>query len=188
MKLPGTLAVVALLAAGCREDMHDSPRFEPMEASTAFADGRSDRRAPEGTVPRGRLEDDDHLFRGTGPDGPAATFPFRLGAADLARGRERFEIFCVPCHDPAGTGRGLVVRRGFPEPPSFHTDRLREAPPGHVFQVVGSGLGDMPAFADRIPVEDRWRIAAYVRALQRSRRATTGDLPPEERARLEAAR
>ncbi len=176
---PALVALAAALAA-CREDMHDTPRLEPMEAAG--------RRPPEGTVVRGRLDEDDHLSRGVAGGTLAATFPFALSRADLERGRERFAIFCVPCHDPAGTGRGMVVRRGFPEPPTFHDDRLREAPPGYVFQVVTGGLGHMPAFADRIGVEDRWRIAAYVKALQRSRWTKVEDLPPGERAALEAER
>jgi mono/diheme cytochrome c family protein len=108
-----------------------------------------------------------------------------LTAELLARGRERFEIFCTPCHDRTGSGHGMVVRRGYRQPPSYHIDRLRDAPVGHFYDVMTRGLGAMPDYAQQIPPEDRWAIAAYVKALQLSQRATIAELPPEDRARVE---
>jgi hypothetical protein len=178
--------LVALLAASCRQDMHDGPRLEAMEASAFFPDGRSVRPLVPGTVARGRLEEDEQLERGTLDGQLAATFPFPIERADLERGRERFEIFCTPCHDATGSGNGRVVQRGFQRPPSLHEQRLRDVPVGHVFDVITRGLGGMYDLADRIEPVDRWRIAAWVRVLQRSQHGTVADVPADERARLEA--
>jgi Cytochrome C oxidase, cbb3-type, subunit III len=176
----------ALLAASCRQDMHDAPRLEAMEASAFFADGRSVRPLVPGTVARGRLEEDELLERGTLGGQLAAIFPFGIERADLERGRERYEIFCTPCHDSTGSGNGRVVQRGFQRPPSLHEVRLRDVPVGHLFDVITRGFGGMYDLADRIEPADRWRIAAWVRVLQRSQHATVADVPADERARLEA--
>jgi mono/diheme cytochrome c family protein len=180
--------VTCLLVASCRQDMHDQPRFEPMEASSFFADGRSARPQVDGTVARGELRLDDHLYRGTVGGRPAMTFPFEVTAEVLERGRERYDIFCSTCHDRTGSGEGLVVQRGLKRPPSFHIDRLREAPPGYFFDVMTRGFGAMYDMADRIDAEDRWAITAYVRALQLSQNATLMDVPPGWRAALEDRR
>jgi len=182
--VPSLLA--ALLAGSCRQDMHDAPRLQAMEASAFFADGRSVRPLVPGTVARGRLEEDELLERGTLGGQLASNFPFPIQRADLERGRERYEIFCTPCHDSSGSGNGRVVQRGFQRPPSLHEQRLRDVPVGHLFDVVTRGFGGMYDLADRIEPVDRWRIAAWVRVLQRSQHATVADVPDAERARLEA--
>lgn len=181
------LVLVACLVA-CRQDMHDQPKLEPYERSPLFADGRAMRPTVEGTVARGRLREDDHLYRGRVEGELATAFPFPVDRAVLERGRERYGIFCAPCHGLTGDGDGMIVRRGFKRPPSFHEQRLRDAPPGHFFDVVTNGYGVMYDHGDRIPPRDRWRITAWVRVLQRSRTASLDDVPPEERAGLEELR
>ena len=179
-------AVILLFAIGCRQDMHDQPRYEPMEATPFFTDGRSVRPQVEGTVARGELFLDEHLYTGLVKGKPAERFPFPIELADMERGRERYDIFCTPCHGELGDGLGLVVQRGFPRPPSFHDPRIVSMPPGHYVDVITRGLGRMAAYGDRVKPHDRWRIAAYMRALQRSRNATLSDVPPDLRAKLEA--
>jgi mono/diheme cytochrome c family protein len=176
----------ALLCA-CRRDMQDQPRFRPFRPTTFFADGRSARPQVAGTVARGHLEDDELLDRGTVDGKPAEIFPFPVTAEVLARGRDRFDIFCAPCHGRTGDGDGMVVERGMKRPTSYHAERLRAAPPGYVFDVITHGFGAMFDLADRIPAEDRWRIVAYVRALQRSQSAKLDDAPADERRKLERA-
>ena len=179
-------AALALLTAGCDQAMSDQPRRGPLQASSLFADGRSTRLPVPGTVARGQLRLDEHLFRGVSRAEFAATFPFDITPKVLERGRERFDIFCAPCHDRAGTGRGMIVERGYRVPPSLHLDRLKRLPPGSFFDVITHGVGAMPDYADQIPARDRWAIAAYVRALQFSRDARKEDVPPEELRKLEA--
>lgn len=175
-------ALAAFLAAACRRGMEVQPKVLPLQESSFFADGRSARPRPAGAVARGEGE-------GSWPtDGPDADrFPFPIAAADLARGRERYEAFCAPCHDRAGGGDGMIVRRGFPRPPSYHEARLRAAPAGHFVAVIERGYGRMYPFADRVGEADRWRVAAYIRALQFASAASLSDAPPRERAALEAA-
>jgi len=165
--------------------MDDQPRYEPLEASRFFADGQSARPRVEGTVARGELHEDAALYTGKAGDRLVDKLPVALTPALLARGRERFDIFCSPCHDRVGTGRGMIVRRGYKQPPSLHVERLRQAPPGHFFDVMTNGFGVMPAYAHQVPVRDRWAIVAYIRALQRSQHATLADVPPAERQALE---
>jgi mono/diheme cytochrome c family protein len=168
--------------------MHDQPRYEPLEASTFFSDGMASRPLPDGTVARGHLGA-DVLFQ-TGKDAagqPSAVLPVPADAQLLARGRQRFDIFCSPCHGRLGDGKGMAVRRGFKQPPSFHDDRLRDSPVGYYFDVMTHGFGVMPSYAAAVPPADRWAIAAYVRALQLSQRAHLADLGPADRAALEAA-
>jgi cytochrome c len=186
VKLLAPSLLAALLAASCRQDMHDAPRFEALEPSAFFADGRSVRPLVPGTVARGRLAQDEHLERGMLRGELAGEFPFEIARADLERGRERFGIYCTPCHDATGSGNGRAVQRGMQRPPSLHEQRLREAPVGHLFDVMTRGFGGMYDVSDRIDVQDRWRIAAWVRVLQRSQQATLADVPPDDRARLEA--
>lgn len=183
---PATWFLVALAATGvaCRQDMHDQPRLEPYEQSTFFADGRAMRPQVEGTVARGELFADDHLYRGRVDGELAESYPFDVTQDVLERGRERFGIFCAPCHDATGSGNGIVVQRGMKRPESFHADRLVESPPGYFFDVITNGFGVMYDYADRIPAEDRWGIAAYVQTLQRTRRATLEDVPASIRASL----
>lgn len=173
------------MAVGCRQDMHDQPRFEALEASDFFDDGRSARPYVRGTVARGSLRHDDHFYTGRVDGELVETLPFELTREHLERGRERFDIFCSPCHGGLGNGEGMIVQRGFRRPPSFHEDRLREMPIGHFYDVISNGFGTMKDYSSRVAPEDRWAIAAYIRALQLSQRTTLDDVPPAERQRLE---
>lgn len=181
-------AGMSLVLAGCRQDMHDQPKYQPLEASTFFADGRSERPLVPGTVARGAdwLRDDDHLYTGKVNGADAATFPFAVTAEVLARGRERYDIYCTPCHGATGDGNGMIVQRGYRRPQSFHIDRLRDAPAGHYFDVMTNGFGAMSDYAAQVKVRDRWAIVAYVRALQLSQHATVSDVPADARAELGA--
>ncbi len=183
-----TAVLFLALAVSCRQDMHDQPKLQPLEASAFFADGRASRPQVSGTVARGELDLDDHLHRGLVNGELATTFPFEIDQERMLRGQERFDIFCSSCHGRTGTGEGMIVQRGLKQPPSYHIDRLREAPPGYFFDVITNGFGAMYDLSDRIPVEDRWAIVAYVRALQLSRNANLLDAPPERRLQLEEAR
>jgi len=177
---------LATFALGCRMDMHQQPKYKPLAETGFFDDQRSERPVVEGTVARGELRTDEQLYTGKVNGVDAETFPFPISRADLERGRERFEIYCSPCHDYAGTGHGMIVQRGFPPPPSLHIDRLRQAPPGHFFDVMTNGLGNMYSYAARVSPEDRWRVAAYIRALQLSQNDTMADVPAKDRQNLQA--
>ena len=172
---PALALVLAL--GGCRQDMHDQPVAEPYEASDFFADGRSDRLPIDGTVARGFLRADVSFYTGLAGDQFVTDLPLSTSKALLERGRDRFEIFCSPCHDRLGQGRGMIVRRGFKQPASFHEPRLRAQPVGYFFDVMSSGFGEMSSYAAQIKAEDRWAIAAYIRALQLSQRVVLDDLP-----------
>jgi Cytochrome C oxidase, cbb3-type, subunit III len=174
------------LTASCRQDMHDQPKHEPLEASPFFMDGRASRPLVPGTVARGQLREDTHLYEGKIGSKPAETFPFRVTLQVLQRGQDRYNIYCTPCHDRIGNGEGMVVRRGFRRPPSYHIDRLRQAPPGYFYDVITNGFGAMQDYAAQIPVRDRWAIVAYVRALQLSQNAALSDVPEAERRTLQA--
>ena len=165
--------------------MHDTPRYEPLEASTFFADGRSSRTLVTNTVPRGQLRQDRHLYEGIVDGKPAETFPMPVTADVMARGQERFNVFCSPCHGRTGEGDGMIVQRGFRKPPSYQEDRLRNAPVGYFFDVMTHGFGAMQDYAAQIPVEDRWAIVAYERALQFSQHAAIGDVPDNRRGDLD---
>lgn len=173
-----------LLLAGCRQDMHDQPKYRGLRASTFFADGSSARPIVEGTVARGTLQDDEAFFTGKRGTEVVAELPFPLTQEVLDRGRERFDIFCAPCHDRAGTGHGMVVQRGYAPPPSYHIDRLREAPLGHFVDVMTNGLKTMPDYRAQIAPRDRWAIAAHIRALQFGQHATASDVPGGDPAKL----
>jgi hypothetical protein len=165
--------------------MADQPRYDALEPSVFFTDGRSARPAVKGTVARGYAHLDEHLYRGTIASVPADRLPVPLTHQLLVRGQERYDIYCSPCHDRVGNGQGMIVRRGFSPPPSFHNERLRQAPMGHFFIVMTEGYGTMPDYGAQVPPDDRWAIAAYIRALQLSQYATLADLSEEERRRLE---
>jgi cytochrome c553 len=183
------LAVLAcaFAAAGCRQDMHDQPKLRGMRGSAFFADGRGVRPKVVGTVARGELHEDELLYTGKVEGKLADVFPFEITRKDLERGRERFEIYCTPCHDRTGSGNGMIVQRGMKRPPSYHIQRLREQPPGYFFDVMTNGFGAMFDYSDRIKPEDRWRIAAYIRVLQLSQNGTLADVPAPERKKLEEA-
>lgn len=194
----GVAAVAAaLLLAGCEkamQDMYDQPRDKPMAASKTFADGSSARPLVAGTMAHAQ-----GAFAGTssGRDGEQAvqderaareaqTNPYPITLALLQRGRQRYDIYCSMCHSVAGDGDGQVVRRGFPRPPTFHQDRLRQVPDRYLYDVISNGYGIMYPFADKVEPADRWAIAAYIRALQLSQHAAPDEIPPQLRERLPA--
>ena len=182
------ISIVAfpLLLSGCRQDMHDAPRYDPLEASATNPGTSSAQPLIAGTVPRGFLNDDEHLYTGKVNGQPADAFPFAIARADLDRGEERFNIYCSPCHSRTGDGNGMVVQRGFRQAASMHIDRLRKSPPGYFYDVITNGFGAMPAYAPQIAVPDRWRIVAYIRALQLSHAATAADVPAAELEKLKS--
>jgi mono/diheme cytochrome c family protein len=179
------IVIAACLLSACRQDMHDQPKYPPLRGSNFFDDGRSARPIAAGTVARGHLREDALLETGRIGNADADLFPFAVDARLLGRGRERFDIYCAPCHGRTGGGDGMVVRRGFRRPESYHTDRLRAAPAGYFVDVMRSGFGAMPDFADRVDARDRWAIAAYIRALQLSGHATIADVPANDRGALQ---
>ena len=179
------LALVGLFfLAGCRQDMHNQPKFIPLRESEFFADHRSERPLVEGTVAHGDAEADDLLHTGKIDGQDSTVFPFPVTWEVMTRGQERFDIFCSPCHSRTGNGDGMVVRRGFRAPPSLHVDRLREAPVGHFFDVITNGFGAMPDYRQQVAVRDRWAIIAYVRALQASTATGLGDVPEDQRGKI----
>jgi hypothetical protein len=178
------VGVVAVLLFGCRLDMHIQPKYLPYEPTDFFGDGRSERQPVPGTVARGQLRLDELMFTGRENGVVVDKFPFPITKADLDRGRERYNVYCTPCHDYTGTGRGMIVQRGFPQPPSYHIQRLRDAPAGHFYEVMTNGFGAMYSYAARVEPADRWRIAAYIRVLQLSRNATIQDVPESDRQKL----
>jgi hypothetical protein len=186
MRVTATIGLVVLLGA-CRQDMQDQPKYKPIRPSAFFADGRTSRPVVEGTVAHGELDLD--TARTTGKVGKEyAANPLPRTEAVFRRGRERFDIYCSPCHDRVGTGTGMIVERGFKQPGSFHQDRLRGVADGYFFDVMTQGFGVMPSYAAQVPLDDRWAIAAWIRVLQRSQHATLADVPAAERAALDATK
>lgn len=181
-------AALLVLAAGCRQGMFNQEKYKPLAASEIFPDGTSARPLPEHTVARGFLEADRTYYTGLDADlQPVAKLPVPLTRKLLERGRERFNIFCSPCHGETGDGDGMIVRRGYKRPPSYHIARLRAMPVGYFFTVASDGLGQMPAYREQVLPEDRWAIAAYIRALQLSQHARLAELPAEDRQALDSA-
>lgn len=187
-KLLKMLSLVMTLLAGttapaCRQPqkMADQPYRQPLESSEFFADGMASRHPPAGTVAREHVED---YFTGKTEGKAIVTPPSEVTLELLERGRERYNIFCSPCHDRLGTGQGMIVRRGFPRAHSFHQPRLREAPDRHFFEVITRGFGAMPSYADAVPPADRWAVISYIRALQLSRNVRLAELPPEDQEKL----
>ncbi len=179
------LAVLAAAAlAGCRQDMHNQPKAIPLRESMFFSNGSSARPLVDDTVARGTLQDDTAFFTGKNNGAEVDTLPFPLTQDVLDRGEQRYNIYCSPCHDVTGSGRGMIVRRGYKQPPSYHTDRLREIPIGHFYDVMTNGFGAMPDYRAQVAPRDRWAIAAYIRALQLSQHASASDLSQEERQKL----
>lgn len=192
-----TLAVTlwaALALGGCEREMHDmyqQPRYDPGDASPLFANGMADRPPPAGSVPvaagtRAATSSGRHgrELPAQWRQADAARQPPPITGALLQRGQERYSIYCLPCHSPVGDGDGPVVRRGFPAPPSYHEQRLRDAPDRHFYDVISNGYGIMHSYADRVAPPDRWAIVAYIRALQLSQRAQVAQLPPAVRTKL----
>jgi len=180
------LAVVTILAlAACRQDMHDAPRYEPLEESEFFGDGGASRMLVANTVPRGHLREDELLYTGKVGGELVDMFPMDVTSEVMERGHERFNVFCAPCHGATGLGNGTIVQRGFRAPPSYHEERLREAPAGYFFDVMTNGFGAMQDYASQVPVADRWAIAAYIRALQLSQGASLDEVPADRRTELD---
>jgi mono/diheme cytochrome c family protein len=175
----------AMIVSGCRQDMHNNGRLKPLEENVFFADHRASRPLIKGTVPRGALDEDEFFYRGKVGDRLVKGFPFPVTRELIAQGRERFNIYCAVCHGPTGNGDGMIVQRGFPQPPSFHEPRLREAPEGHFFHVITNGYGVMYSYAARVEPQERWAIVAYIRALQLAREGRPEDVPESDRAGLE---
>jgi mono/diheme cytochrome c family protein len=187
---PRWLAAGMLLLAGCANEMDEQPKYQrPYQESKFFADGRSARPLMAGTIPRGFLRDDTAFYAGQKGDLLIDEIPMKIDRAAIERGRDRYNIYCLPCHSPTGDGQGMIVKRGFSPPPTFHQDRLREAPSGHFYHVISNGYGAMYSYASRVAPEDRWKIVAYIRTLQLSQNAKLDDIPASEQSKLkEAAR
>lgn len=179
----GALAFLLLLT-GCRRDMQDQPRYKPLAQSEFFQDHRSARPNIEGTVARGHLRIDEARYSGKMDGEDIDQFPIPITKADIERGQTRFNIYCTPCHSRVGDGTGMVVMRGFKQAASFYSDKLVQAPVGHFFDVITNGFGQMASYASRIEPDDRWRIAAYIRALQLSESASVNDVPADQRQNL----
>ena len=184
------LGTAAFVAAGCRQDMHNQPKYIPLRESTFFPDGRGSRLPVEHTVARGHLNEDDYFYTGKrngqlGNELPAGLLHEGFGMKELlARGQERFNIYCTPCHSRIGDGNGMIVQRGFKHPPSYHEQRLKQQPLAHFYDVMTNGFGAMLNYSAQIKPEDRWAIAAYIRALQLSQDARLSDVPESERANI----
>ncbi len=181
--LAAACAVASLIfGGGCeylRQDMANQPKNRPLSPSEFFGDGRSERSLVENAVARGAIADDE-LF----VPKDSNNFPLAVDLRLLERGEERYKIFCSPCHGLQGDGNGMVVLRGMKQPPSYHQDRLRQAPNGYIYDVITNGFGQMLGYSAQIPPRDRWAIIAYIRALQLSRNARIADLPAELREKL----
>jgi len=174
---------------GCRRDMFSQPSEKPLERSAFFRDNQmASRPLPAHTVARGQLNDDEAFYTGKIGARLITQFPMPVTREMLRRGQQRFDIYCAPCHGRTGEGNGMIPQRGYPAPPSYHTDRLRTAPVGHFFDVITHGYGVMYPYASRVEPADRWAIAAYIRALQLSRDAKITDVPNDDRAQLEVAK
>jgi mono/diheme cytochrome c family protein len=180
----GFAAVCAQPLAGC-DRLARGTKIMPLDPSEFFADGQSSRRPPAHSIAQSGLRLDSLLYSGRNPDGTLATqFPWPVNEAVLMRGRQQYLAICANCHAPDGYGQGIIVRRGFPSPPSYHIQRLLQAPVGHFYQVITNGYGAMYPYKSIVDVNDRWAIIAYIRALQRSQHAAIADVPPNELANL----
>ena len=196
------LPFLALLVGCSEQDMVTQPKYATYQESPFFADGMSARPLVAGTVARDQLRADTAYYQGKSGEALVDTIPIRVfdpkAKADtpqdreerrkiLGRGRERYDIYCAPCHGRTGDGRGMIVLRGLSPPPSYHVPRLRDAPAGHFYNVITNGYGAMYPYGSRIPPDDRWAIVAYIRALQLSQDAKLDDVPAQERSKLEAS-
>jgi len=180
--------VICFVSLACRNDMHDQPKYQPLEQSRFFPDGRASRNPPEHTVAQGQLNADELFYTGKVGKDFSAFFPRPVDFEFLQRGQQRFNIYCAECHDRTGGGNGVVVQRGYRKPPAMGIQRLKDAPPGYLFDVMTHGLGAMPKYDVQVSVEDRWAIAAFIRALQLSQSAQLGDLPEQDRQELAKVR
>ena len=184
-------AAVAVLGcsprAGCRQDMHDQPKYRPLRGSEIFADKRSARPFVPGTVARGTLREDAVLYTGKVGSDFVTEIPVKVTAELLARGQTQYQVFCSPCHGRTGRGDGMIVQRGFKKPSSYHVDRLRQMPIGYFYDVMTIGFGAMSDYSAQVTPEDRWAIAAYVRTLQYSQYAPAADVPADKHPELDAS-
>jgi mono/diheme cytochrome c family protein len=178
------LSVLALSGCELRRGMYDQPKYLPYRRSEIFTDKRSVRAPIPGTIARGHLQDDELRYAGKVNGQVVDLFPFAIQKEDLALGQIRYNTYCTPCHDKLGTGNGMVVQRGYAIPPTFHQERLRKSPAGHFFDVISNGWGSMPSYGDLVFADDRWRIAAYVRALQMSQEIPLSSLTQQEQRKL----
>jgi mono/diheme cytochrome c family protein len=181
----GAVALVCFALTACRQDMHDAPSYDPLQEAPFFTNGAASRTLVANTVARGQLHEDELFYTGKVNGQPATEFPMPVTAALMARGQERFNVFCTPCHGRTGLGNGMIVQRGFRQPPSYHEERLRNAPVGYFFDVMTNGFGAMQDYSAQVPPADRWAIAAYIRALQLSQAATLADVPADRRGDLD---
>ncbi len=177
---------LAFLTACDMQDMYQEPKYTPLQASDSFSDGRSARPLVPDTVAQDQLRTNALFYTGKSDGTETRALPISLTVQLLNRGHERYDIYCAPCHDLLGNGNGMIVQRGFRPPASFHMQRLRDAPVGHFYDAMTKGFGAMADFSAQITPEDRWAIAAYIRALQLSQHAALTDVPAEQRQRLEA--
>jgi mono/diheme cytochrome c family protein len=188
-RLTALVTLVLLAATGCRRDMFQQPYSKPLASSDFFSNNHmASRPLVAHTVARGHLEADEAYYTGKVGTNLVEYFPIKVTRETLERGRERFDIYCAPCHGRTGEGNGMVVQRGYPSPPSYHIERLRQAPAGHFFDVITQGYGVMYSYAQRVEPADRWAIAAYIRVLQQSRNASLADMPEGLRASLEGTK
>ena len=181
-------ASLAILLSGCRQDMHDQPKYKPLRESSFFADKRQSRPLLANTVARGDLREATEFYSGKSDKDAKADleyFPMPITLEVIERGHQRFDVFCSPCHGKQGNGAGMIVKRGFKAPPSYHIQRLRDAPVGHFYDVITNGYGSMYNYAAQIPPRDRWAIISYIRTLQYSQNVPVADVTPEMRAKLD---
>ncbi len=179
------LFALCLCSLGCRQDMYNQPKAKPLSENSFFENGTSARPLPPHTIAQGYADKGDAFHTGLVNGTLMTQLPMKLTPQLLMRGQERFNIYCAVCHGMTGDGNGEIVRRGFPAPPSYHIDRLRNAPIGHFYDVITNGYGVMYPYATRVEPADRWAIAAYIRALQLSHDAQMNDVPPAEQTKLE---
>ncbi len=179
--------IASLILTGCelRQAMYDQEKYEPLEKSSFFADGQSWRPQVEGTVARGELREDTHFYEGIVNGELSNVLPIDLNKEVLERGQQRYNIYCSPCHDRTGQGNGIIVKRGLKQPTSFHDDRLKDMPVGYFFDVITNGYGVMYSYASRVPIKDRWAIAAYIRTLQLSQNVDLEKLPVEDQKQFQ---
>ena len=186
--LPAGCILAAGLLSGCHRDMYEQPKFLPDQQARYFPGVTADRLPPPHTIPHDAADGGTAFATGENAGVPVEAIPEKVTAGILARGREEFEINCSVCHGRDGYGQGMIVQRGFPPPPSFHSDHLRTAPAGHFFQVITNGYGAMYPFGSRIAPDDRWAIVSYIRALQFSQDAPAGSLDAADQAKLGGTR
>jgi mono/diheme cytochrome c family protein len=180
-------AGILLAVAGCRQDMHNQPKYVPYRSSEFFRDGLSERQPIVGTVARGELRENTYFYSGKVGAKEGDQFPFPVTQAVMERGRERYDIYCAPCHSRVGDGNGMIVKRGYRQAANFHQQRYLTQPVGHYYDVITHGWGAMPEYASQIEPADRWAIAAYIRALQYAQNGSFGDVPADQRGELKEA-